>query len=468
MSDRPNLDSLSMLDDVGHRRTLHPADVRGRFRRAKPLVFGALILLFVALPLIDIGGHPAVLIDIPRRQFFLFGGAFNAQDIYLLFFVLIAIGLSLIIVSAMWGRIWCGWACPQTVFLDGVFRRVERWIEGDRVQRMRLAAAPWTPSKIARKGLLHSIYLLASAWISLGFLSYFVPAGELLGVSGAGPAGHPTAVVWAAVMTGILYFNFWWFREQLCIVICPYGRLQSVLQDQDTLIIGYDANRGEPRGKKSDPGAGDCVDCNRCVVVCPTGIDIRHGLQLECIGCAYCIDACDEIMHKLHRPAGLVRYDSERGLHTGERLFWRPRVFVYLGVAIAITIAASLVFRGHDPFAANVLRVAGAPYTVIDDTVHNPLRLHITHTGGDEATFSVTSSTGPPITVTLPQPTITLDAFASHEIPVLVSVARDQLVPGTSRVELIVRADTHDHAVTLSVPILGPGTGTAAGAEPTP
>jgi cytochrome c oxidase accessory protein FixG len=257
----PNLDSLSMLDEGGHRRYVLPADVKGRFSRAKPWAYALLIALYIGLPFVTVAGKPAVLLDIPARQAWLFGQSFNAQDFYLVFFILTGIGFSLIVLSALFGRVWCGWACPQTVFLDGVYRRIERLIEGPAPRRARLADAPYGFDKIWRKGLKHAIYIVLSVGIAMVFVSYFLSVDGVMRLFTEGPADYPAAFIWVVVMSGILYFNFWWFREQLCIVICPYGRLQSALQDNHTLIIGYDTARGEPRGKVNTPGAGDCIDC---------------------------------------------------------------------------------------------------------------------------------------------------------------------------------------------------------------
>ena len=233
--DSPNLDTLSMLDEKGRRHYVYPADVKGRWSRLKPWVYTVLIAIYVALPFVHINGHPAVHIDIPDRHFFLFGATFNSQDFYLMFFVLSGIGFSLIVVAALWGRLWCGWACPQTVFLDGVFRRIERWIEGPAAKRKRLAEGPMTGEKFARKALKHAIYLVLAVVISHVFLAYFTSVDKLGAMITEGPAEHMGTFFWAVLFTAIIYGNFWWFREQLCIVICPYGRLQSVLYDKDTV-----------------------------------------------------------------------------------------------------------------------------------------------------------------------------------------------------------------------------------------
>lgn len=288
--------SSAALPADGRRAAIQPADVRGRFQRARTGVFAVLVCVWAALPWIRIGGHPALFIDVDARALYLFGATFNAQDTWLLFFLLTGVGFGLVYATALAGRVWCGWACPQTVFLEGVYRRIERWVEGPRERRLRRNAGPWTPEKLARKGATHALFVVVSVVVAHIFLSYFASLPKTVQMVRHAPAAHPEAFAWVLAMTAVFYLNFAWFREQLCVVLCPYGRLQSSLLDEHSLVVGYDANRGEPRGKKGTAGAGDCVDCKRCVAVCPTGIDIRNGVQMECLACTQCIDACDEIM----------------------------------------------------------------------------------------------------------------------------------------------------------------------------
>ncbi len=367
----PVRDVLTTVREDGSRRFLFPADAHGRFlsgRRAAALV---LIGIYLLLPWIRVGGYPAVFLDVLDRRFHLFGLTLAAQDLWLLFFLISGVGFGLFFVTALFGRLWCGWACPQTVFLDHVYRRVERWIEGDSIERRALDAAPWRTGKIARRAAKHAIFLVVSAAIAHMFLSYFVSIPALWGMMSDAPTKNWSAFVFISVATGIVYFNFAWFREQLCIVVCPYGRLQSALTDDHTLVIGYDTSRGEPRGKQGTPGAGDCVSCDRCVKVCPTGIDIRQGLQLECIGCAACIDACDDVMQRLGRRPGLVRYDSLSGL-SGRATRWiRPRTMLY-GVLLAAGVGvASWSIGGIRPAFLGVTRMIGAPYYVDGGVVRN-------------------------------------------------------------------------------------------------
>lgn len=323
---KPSLDRLAIIDDQGHRLTVHPADVSGRRMDARRLVFWGLMGFYLVLPWIAVNGQPLVRLDIERRSFHLFGLTLNAQDGPLLFFVLTGIGFTLFIVSTTLGRLWCGWACPQTVFLEGLFRRIERFIDGNDRERRALEAGPWTAVKVRKRVLKNGIFLALAVVIGHTLASYFTGAHELAEFITQGPARHPFAFGFSMAISGLLFFDMVWFREQTCLIICPYGRLQSVLADDDTYTIGYDTLRGEPRGKATDPASGACVDCGRCVDVCPTGIDIRNGLQLDCIGCGQCADACDAVMTKLERPKGLVRTDSLRGLSGEKRRFLRPRL----------------------------------------------------------------------------------------------------------------------------------------------
>ena len=283
---KPVRDVVTTIRDDGSRRFLFPADVSGRFARARRVVAVGLIAVYFLLPWIPVGGYPAVFLDVAHRRFHLFGLTLAAQDLWLLFFLISGLGFGLFFLTALLGRIWCGWACPHTVFLDQVYRRVERWIEGDAVRRRQLAAAPWSVGKLARRAAKHAAYVILSTAIAHLFLAYFVSIPALWAMMRQAPMQHGSLFGFIALATGVVYFNFAWFREQLCVVICPYGRLQSILTDDHTLIIGYDTARGEPRGPAGAHGAGDCVACDRCVRVCPTGIDIRQGLQMECIGCA--------------------------------------------------------------------------------------------------------------------------------------------------------------------------------------
>jgi cytochrome c oxidase accessory protein FixG len=368
---RPNRNTVTTIRDDGSRRFLFPADAPGRFATGRRYAALALILVYLLLPWIPVGGYPAVFLDVAQRRFHLFGLVLAAQDLWLLFFLISGAGFALFFITALFGRLWCGWACPHTVFLDHVFRRVERWIDGDAVERRHLADAPWTAGKVARRAAKHAAYLALSAGIVHLFAAYFISVTALWAMMRQDPGRNWGAFVAVGCATAAIYFNFAWFREQLCIVICPYGRLQSALTDDNTLVIGYDSARGEPRRGQGREPAGDCIDCLRCVRVCPTGIDIRQGLQMECVGCAACVDACDEVMTKVGRPAGLVRYDSLAGLGGGRTRWIRPRTVVYCALLAAGAAVAAWSAAGIRPAALSVVRMVGAPYFYDAETVRN-------------------------------------------------------------------------------------------------
>lgn len=391
----PQRESVTTIQADGSRPFLFPADVRGRFTRWRQFAAFGLIAFYLSLPWIKINGFPAVFLDVAERRFHLFGVTLAAQDLWLLFFVISGLGFSLFFVTALLGRVWCGWACPHTVFLDHVYRRIERWIDGDAVQRRALQDAPLSASKLARRILKHGLYVIVSAIITHLFLAYFVSLPEVWAMVSAAPAEHWGAFAFILIATGLLYFNFAWFREQLCIVICPYGRIQSALIDDHSLVIGYDTTRGEPRGRPrrsadaSLPAVGDCIDCHRCVQVCPTGIDIRQGLQMECVGCTACIDACDEVMTKLERPRGLIRYDSQTAFAGSPTRWLRPRTMLYGVLLLAGASVATWGLTSVRPANLGITRMTGAPYIVEAGAVRNQFLVRIVNKRNAPARFTL-------------------------------------------------------------------------------
>lgn len=368
---------------------LHPADVRGRYTVWRRIAAVALIAFYVSLPWLSINGAPAVFLDIGKLRFHFFGLTLAAQDLWLAFFLITGLGFSLFYVTALFGRIWCGWACPQTVFLEHVYRRIERWLEGDSNRRRQLDRAPWNAERWLRRGTKHILFILVSLVITHVLLSYFVSLPRVFEMISDSPLQHWGVFLFIVVSTGLIYFNFAWFREQLCIIICPYGRLQSALIDDHSLVIGYDEKRGEPRGKVGTPGAADCIACNRCVEVCPTGIDIRQGLQLECIGCANCIDACDEIMDRVGRPRGLVRYDSLNGFAGLKTRLLRPRIVLYTALLLLGASVAGIAATRYQPATLGITRIQGAPYFVDAGYVRNQFFVRAINKRDIPAVFSL-------------------------------------------------------------------------------
>ena len=464
----PSLESLASIRADGSHVRLHPADAPGRFRRWRRLAAGLLLVLYLALPWIRVGGYPAVLLDLAARRFHFFGWTLAAQDLWLLFFLISGVGFGLFFVTALLGRVWCGWACPQTVFLEHVYRRVERWLEGDALARRRLDAAPWSGAKLARRAAKHAAFAALSLVLAHLLLAYFVSVPALWAMMRAAPLAHWSAFLFVFGSAGVLYVDFAWFREQLCIVLCPYGRLQSALIDDHSLVIGYDTRRGEPRGKRTaaggfvagvgDPGHrfGDCVDCDRCVAVCPTGIDIRQGLQIECIGCAACIDACDAVMARLHRPPGLIRYDSLAGLAGGVTRWVRPRVVVYSLLLLAGGVVAGGAFRTVKPAAFGITRMVGAAYYFDAATVRNQflVRLVNKREGPQQLVVRLQGAPAGVAQVGLETP-VELAGMGEEVRPLVIAVARGRYA-GSFPVMVVVRDAGGTFELARQVEFLGP------------
>lgn len=454
----PQIGLLSSVQQDGSRVAIHPSDVKGRFIRWRRWVFSALIAIYVLVPLWRIDGRPAIHLNVAARRFYLFGGTYNAQDFWIVLFIVTTLGFALLFITAWIGRAWCGWACPQTVFLEGVYRRIERWFDGPRERRLK--AAPWTLARVLCAIGKHSAYLSVSLVLSHIALALFVSLEELLSMIGGGPVGHEVVFVWAIALTGLLYFNFAFFREQLCTLVCPYGRLQSALIDRHSAVVGYDVKRGEPRRplvKQEDTASafGDCVNCNKCVTACPTGIDIRQGLQLECIACAQCIDACDEVMDKLHKPRGLIRFDSIAGLEGERRRVLRPRLAAYGALLSATSLALVVSLATRTTFEAHLRRGEGAPWTVDGQTVRNQFELHLVNKSPDPETFEIRVATDARIAAQVPQGEVRLGSLESFRLPVFVSARKEAAgVPFPVRIEVVQRATGTTRVVEAS--FLGP------------
>jgi cytochrome c oxidase accessory protein FixG len=452
----PVVERPSSLRADGRRERIVPADHKGRFTTARWIVRIVLIAFAAVLPFVRIAGRPAIFLDVPARRFFFFGWSLNAQDAWLSFFVITAVGFGLVVLTTVLGRVWCGWACPQTVLLEGMFRPIERWIEGNRNAKLRRDAGPWSFDRIWRKVAKHALFVLLASAAAHFILSYFTSLPSLATMIAEGPWAHTEAFAWCTAVGVALYLDMAFFREQLCLVVCPYGRLQSVLTDDDSLIVGYDSRRGEPRGHRSartQNQLGDCVDCKRCIVVCPTGIDIREGLQVDCIGCTQCIDACDEVMAKLEKPRGLIRYESLRALRGEGRKWWRPRLGLYAVLAVIGLAVLGFSLAHHAGIEATVLRTPGSLFTRDGNEIRNSFEVHLVNKNDAARTFTIEAVSSSGAEVVISSPRTHLDALGSRRVPVMVRIDRDRLRPGA---KIILRvSDGHDQ-LRLEAPVIGP------------
>ncbi|MBV6511713.1 MAG: hypothetical protein FMNOHCHN_01197 [Ignavibacteriaceae bacterium] len=358
-------DSISTVNKEGKRIWIYPRKPSGFFYNARTVVSIFLLIILFGLPFIKVDGRPLFLFNILERKFILFGNLFGTHDFFIFVLIFIAGIIFIFLFTAVYGRLFCGWICPQTIFMEMVFRKIEYWIEGDAKDQIALNAAPWTAQKTVKKVSKQTIFFGLSFLIGNLFLAYIIGIDELFSIVMRSPAENPGGFTLVMAFTGGFYFVFASFREQACTIVCPYGRLQSVLLDRNSIVVAYDDKRGEPRGKlKKDEERteGDCIDCKLCVDVCPTGIDIRNGIQLECVNCTACIDACDDVMEKIGKPKKLIRYDSLNGISLGEKFKITPRIITYTSfLLILLGLIAYLIFSRSDA-AVTILRAPGTMY----------------------------------------------------------------------------------------------------------
>jgi len=453
---------LSTLNEDGSRHWIRPKLSRGRFLRRRRIVGYALIALFVALPLIDIGGRPAILIDLLTREVSLFGTVFRPSDGMLLMLLGLSIVTTVFLVTALFGRVWCGWGCPQTVYLELVFRPIERLLEGTPSQQAKLAR--FHPRRIVK----WAIYAVLAFVLANVFLSYFVGVARLRHWVFGSPLDHVAGFTTVMGVSALMLFDFAFFREQACIVACPYGRLQSVLLDRQSLIVGYDARRGEPRGKPTKTKLpvvgestgeakelGDCVACNACVATCPTGIDIRDGLQMECIGCAQCIDACDNVMDKLHRPRGLIGYTSKDILAGKPKRLLRVRTVVYPALLVLAAALLAWNVRGKEDTEVWVERISGPAFVELPDgTISSQAQIKLENETDSvhHYTLSIVDPAGLPMRSPA---TWAVGPRKSITAPVMVDVPRSSFVDGKCEVFLQVIETGGFHRV-IRLTMLGP------------
>lgn len=355
-------DHLSNVTDEGGRIWIYPRIIKGFFYKMRSYLSYFLIVGLIAGPFLEWEGHPIFMFNVLARKFIIFGIPFFPQDFNIIALALLTFVLFIVLFTAAFGRAWCGWACPQTVFMEMLFRKIENWIEGDYTKQKKLRLAPWNTEKIIKKASKHTLFFLLSFIIANAFLAYLVGKNELLKLITEGPIEHWGKLASLTIFTIVFYLVFAKFRELVCIYVCPYGRLQSVLVDNNTIAVTYDYVRGEPRGKdktNSTVKHGSCVDCNLCVQVCPTGIDIRNGAQLECINCTSCIDACNMVMDKIHKPEGLIRYASKNEIDKGQKLTFNVRMAAYTGILTVLASFMVFLLVSKPDLEATILRAPG-------------------------------------------------------------------------------------------------------------
>ncbi|TWT51238.1 Ubp3 associated protein Bre5 [Rubripirellula amarantea] len=447
---------LSTLEADGSRRWLRPRLSTGDLWKRRRIVAYALIAFFVALPHLRIAGKPPVLIDILAREFTILGHTFLPTDTLLLALAMLFVFVVIVATTAISGRLWCGWGCPQTVYMEFVFRPIDRLIEGT----VGKGGKPKGQVSAGRSVLRIAIYLVICTVLAHTFLAYFVGTDRLAGWLTGSPFTHPVAFLVMAGVTALMMFDFLVFREQMCLIACPYGRFQSVMLDRNSLIVAYDEPRGEPRKKGkhvTGDGAGSCVDCNRCVDVCPTGIDIRNGLQMECINCTQCIDACNDVMDRVGAPRGLIRYSSQDAIDGKPQKFLRLRTIIYPLILIALSAAFVTVLSTKYAFDARLMRGTGNPfYRTNDGQVANRFRLRLTNRTEETRNYRVTAFEPAGTTVTFTEVgEVSLPKGGSELLSMTIAVDPKVIKNGRADVSVTLADDLENERV-VTAQILGP------------
>jgi cytochrome c oxidase accessory protein FixG len=365
-------DSVTTINKQGTRNYIFPKKPRGKFYNFRTIASLIYLIIFFTLPFIKIDGEPLFLFNVVQRKFIFFGQIFWPQDFFIFAIGFLTFIVFIIFFTVVFGRVFCGWACPQTIFMEMVFRRIEYWLDGDASEQRRLKDMQWNAYKIRKRATKVAVFYFISFIIANFFLAYIIGMDEVLAMVKQGIAANPVTFVSLLVFSAVFFFVYYWFREQVCIVVCPYGRLQGVLLDKKSIVVAYDYVRGEPRGKiktskGSFAGTGDCIDCAACVRVCPTGIDIRNGTQLECVNCTACIDACNAIMDQIGRARGLIRYESEENIAHSKKTKFNWRIAAYSLVLILLTSALVVMLLTRNDVDARVVRTAGQMFQTLPD-----------------------------------------------------------------------------------------------------
>ncbi len=454
----PPEELLYSLSADGRRKFMHPVVRKGHYWEIRRIIGYALIVLFFALPLIPLGEYPAVFLDIETRRFHVLGATFHPTDNLLLAALGFGVVVTVFFVGSTFGRVWCGFGCPQTVYLEYLFRPIESWIEGGPTNQRHLNKAPWSAKKVGIKAAKWGLFGAVALAMATTFVAYFTGWQAL----GPGLLHDPLhwkgALFTIAFISALIVFDFGWFRDQMCTIACPYGRLQNVLSDKDTLLVAYDTTRGEPRTRAKDlaPGMGACIDCGACVSACPTGVDIRRGFQVECIGTAQCIDACDEVMRKLGRPTGLIKFTSEREQQGGRRHLWRTRNLIYLALmTVAWGTFGTLVFTRADALV-EVVRGGREPYRMLNSgEVANQQRIRFTNQREEPQRFSVEVLAPKEAQLVLSESPVDVAKEQVVTVNAVITVPRAIFADGQATVRYLVTSDK-GYRKEISFLLLGP------------
>jgi cytochrome c oxidase accessory protein FixG len=453
-------DSVATIDKKGKRNFLFPKKPKGKLYRLRTIASLVYLAIFFTLPFIKVGGQPLFLFNVLERKFILFGQIFWPQDFFIFAIGLLAFMMFIILFTVVFGRVFCGWACPQTIFMEMVFRKIEFWLDGDAQKQKQLKAMPWNAYKVRKRVTKMVVFYAVSFLIANFFLSYIIGMNELEKMITEGiPANYGTFFSLIGFTT-VFFFVYYWFREQACIVVCPYGRLQGVLLDKKSMVVAYDFVRGEPRGKLKkaaiNPDQGDCIDCLACVRVCPTGIDIRNGTQLECVNCTACIDACNAIMDSINKPQGLIRIDSEENIeHERKNKFnWRLAAYSFILTALVGFLVYLLASRSD--VSARVLRTPGQIFqTQPDGRISNLFSIKLTNKTRRDIpmTLKLENMKGE---ISIVGDDLTVPAESYFQSPFFVKIARNEIEKRKTKL-LIGVYEGNKKIETAETTFIGPG-----------